>query len=73
MIVTIHSGFVLTLTLTLIPNCICVADVCTAQKVTTFPTFFYYENGKFVNEYDGDNTKEQFVQHVQKGRVKQEL
>jgi hypothetical protein len=47
--------------------------VCTAQKVTTFPTFFYYENGKFVNEYDGDNTKEQFVQHVQKGRVKQEL
>ena len=46
-----------------------VLDLCKAEDVNGYPTFRYYENGEFVEKYNGGRNIEDFIQYTTKPKM----
>ena len=42
------------------------SETCKGADVKGYPTFLYYENGKFLEKYTGGRTTADFIAHVTK-------
>ena len=50
----------------------CLSDICREHEVKGYPTIKYFNRGKFVENYQGDRTKDNFVNFINT-KVKTEL
>ena len=51
-----------------------IAGLCLVQEIKSYPTFMFFQNGKFIEQYKGGRTKEDFISYVSKPpKAKEEL